>query len=89
MKNIIQNIKSVFALKPEASEVPDAETLKVLYRPAKSEEITLKGLNLYTVKNVEPLFTNGMKSGIVGNVEERDGEYRSFRFDRIVSMVEA
>jgi hypothetical protein len=35
------------------------------------------------------LHTNGKKSGVIGKVRERENEFRSFRFDRIASMVEA
>jgi len=81
--NIIENIKSLF-VRPEA-----VKTVKVLYRPAKSEEKTLAGLNLYTVEVTEPLFTAGRKSGFIGKVAERENELRAFRFDRIESLVEA
>ena len=81
--NIIEKIKSLFA----KSET--VKTVKVLYRPAKSEEKTLAGLNLYTVEVTEPLFTKGKKSGFIGKVRERENELRAFRFDRIESLVEA
>lgn len=85
--NIIENIKSyinsLFA-RPEA-----VKTVKVLYRPAKSEEKTLAGLNLYTVEVTEPLFTRGRKSGFIGKVAERENHLRAFRFERIESLVEA
>lgn len=81
--NIIKNIKSLFA-RPEV-----VKTVKVLYRPAKSEENTLAGLNLYTVEVTEPLFTDGRKSGFIGKVTERENELRAFRFDRIHALVEA
>ena len=81
--NIIENIKSLFA----KSET--VKTVKVLYAPAKSEEKTLAGLNLYTVEVTEPLYTKGKKSGFIGKVRERENEIRAFRFDRIQSLVEA
>lgn len=81
--NIIENIKSLFA-KPEA-----VKTVKVLYAPEKSEEVTLKGLNLYTVEVTDDLFTDGKKSGFIGKVRERENKFRAFRFDRIESLVEA
>jgi phosphoribosyl-AMP cyclohydrolase len=81
--NIIENIKALFA-KPET-----VKSVKVLYAPAKSEEKTLAGLNLYTVEVTEPLFTKGKKSGFIGKVRERENQIRAFRFDRIRSLVEA
>tara|TARA_Y100000592_G_scaffold58701_1_gene91922 strand:+ start:205 stop:480 length:276 start_codon:yes stop_codon:yes gene_type:complete len=91
MKNVInqtesalEQLKSIFTPKTETPKV-----MRILYRPAESEEETLKGLNLYTVEVTNALHTNGKKSGIVGKVRERENEFRSFRFDRIASMVEA
>tara|TARA_R100000005_G_C4886459_1_gene135482 strand:- start:22 stop:273 length:252 start_codon:yes stop_codon:yes gene_type:complete len=83
MKNAIQKIKIMFS-RPEP-----VKTVKVLYAPAKSQEKTFAGLNLYTVEVTEPLFTKGKKSGFIGKVRERENEFRSFRFDRIQSLVEA
>lgn len=82
MKNIKDTIKSLFA-SPKI-----VKTVKVLYAPAKSEEKTLRGLNLYTVEVTEPLYTSGYKSGFIGKVAERENELRAFRFDRIESLVE-
>lgn len=93
MKNILKSLKSTFTLKTEVSasnqEDKARKVLKILYRPAESGEVTLKGLNLYTVEVTDALVTGGKKSGIIGRVEERGNEFRSFRFDRMVSMIEA
>tara|TARA_R110000803_G_scaffold94110_9_gene161623 strand:- start:3164 stop:3406 length:243 start_codon:yes stop_codon:yes gene_type:complete len=79
MKNIKDIFKSLFA---------SPKTVRFLYAPAKSEEKTLHGLNLYTVEITEPLYTSGYKSGFIGKVAERGNELRAFRFDRIESLVE-
>ena len=79
---IIENIKALF------TKSETVRPVKVLYAPAKSEEKTLAGLNLYTVEVTEPLFTKGKKSGFIGKVRERENQIRAFRFDRIQSLVE-
>ena len=43
-------------------------------------------INTYTVDVEEDLHTAGKKTGFVGKVHERGNEYRSFRFDRILSI---
>ena len=90
MKNVIAQIESALEqLKSALTKTEAPKVVKILYRPAESEEVTLKGLNLYTVEVTDTLHTNGKKSCIVGKVRERENEFRSFRFDRIVSMGEA
>ena len=90
MKNVIAQIESALEhLKSALTKTETPKVVKILYRPAESEEVTLKGLNLYTVEVTDTLHTSGKKSGIVGKVRERENEFRSFRFDRIVSMTEA
>ena len=90
MKNVIAQIESALEqLKSAFTKTETPKMVKILYRPAESEEVTLKGLNLYTVEITDTLHTNSKKSGIVGKVRERENEFRSFRFDRIVSMGEA
>lgn len=80
----IEYIKSLFAksetVKPEA-----VKTVKFLYAPAKTRAKLDSGIDLFTVKITGPLYKKGRRSGFTGKVAERGGEYRSFRFDRIVS----
>lgn len=75
----IEYIKSLFA-KREATN-----TVKFLYAPAKTRAKLDSGIDLFTVKITGPLYKKGRRSGFTGRVMERGGEYRSFRFDRIVS----
>ena len=90
--NIIENIKSLFAKSETVKTVKTGKTgktVRILYAPLKTRRKLDSGVDLYTVKITSPLYKKGKKSGFTGRVEELDGQYRSFRFDRINSMVSA
>ena len=87
--NIIENIKSLFAKSETVKTGKTGKTVRILYAPLKTRRKLDSGVDLYTVKITSPLYKKGKKSGFTGRVEELDGQYRSFRFDRINSMVSA
>lgn len=64
-------------------ETRENTTYRIIYSPDKTEGGTI---NTYTVEVEEDLHTAGKKTGFVGKVYERGNEYRSFRFDRILSI---
>ena len=56
---------------------------RIIYSPLDTEG---RSINTYTVAVEDDLLTAGKKTGFVGKVYERGNEYRSFRFDRILSI---
>ncbi len=64
-------------------ETRENTTYRIIYSPDKTEG---GAINTYTVEVEDDLLTAGKKTGFVGKVYERENEYRSFRFDRILSI---
>ena len=64
-------------------ETRENTTYRIIYSPDKTKG---SAINTYTVDVEEDLHTAGKKTGFVGKVYERGNEYRSFRFDRILSI---
>ena len=64
-------------------ETRENTTYRIIYSPDKTKG---SAINTYTVEVEEDLHTAGKKTGFVGKVHERGNEYRSFRFDRILSI---
>ncbi len=64
-------------------ETRENTTYRIIYSPDKTKG---SAINTYTVEVEDDLLTAGKKTGFVGKVYERENEYRSFRFDRILSI---
>ena len=75
--NILSKLKNLIVGTPK---------VHIIYRPLASAEETYEGSNFYTVEVTGPLYTKGRKSGFVGKVDQRGGEVRAFRFDRIKAI---